>query len=183
MSSAKEIKGSDSGSIGLGIYGNLSGTPPIETLLSLRLLKDADPQSFQDLSKNETRFVSASLALIKNDPLLRLKLGGDVLTATLNLSKQLKAHCEQKLFTDRLENMIDALNLNELRGIDTNLIPRPNIDAKFSDSRPGNATTYTVSAVKTALQGRNPGDIGALQLNTVGENPTYGWVENKARGR
>lgn len=169
----------DSGPIGLGIYGNLQGQPPVETLLSLRLLKDANRGAFEDLAKEETKFLTASLALVKNDPLLRLKMGGDVLTASLNLAKQLKVHAEDKLFKDRLESMIDGLNFNELRNIDKAFLPGKNQAAEFINLTGDNAKPLNVmDLARNAKEGTMPAitTIGKLRLKTEGRNAGFGWV-------
>ena len=111
------------GSVGLGLYGSLQGTPPVETLLSLRLLKDTNQELFQDLAKEETKFLTSAISLVRNDPLLRLKFGGDVLTASLNLSKQLKLHAEELNIKDRLDTMTRGLNKAEIDSISKDLRP------------------------------------------------------------
>lgn len=179
---SKDIKGNSEGPIGLGIYGSLQGQPPVETLLSLRLLKDANKEAFEDLAREETKFLSASLALVKNDPLLRLKMGGDVLTSSLNLAKQLKVHAEDKLFKDRIEAMIDGLNTAELRAISDELVPRHD-EAKFVNMNQANdpAQYFTVADAKATLETRrNQGqavleNTGNLYVNTKGTRARFGW--------
>ena len=111
------------GSMGLGLYGSLQGTPPVETLLSLRLLKDSNETLFKELAREETKFLTGAIALVRNDPMLRLKFGGDVLTASLNLSKQLKVHAEELNIRDRLDTLAKAMNEIEINSISKDLQP------------------------------------------------------------
>ena len=49
------------------------------------------------------------MAIVRNDPLIRMKLGGDKLTASVNLAKILRERAEKKHFEDRIDGAVDKL--------------------------------------------------------------------------
>ena len=100
----------------LNIFGNTEDIPSSSSLVSLRLLKDANPEAFGTLAKEETRFLASAMSLVRNDPLLKLKMGGDTLTASVNLAKLLRQRAEKKHFDQRIDGVVDELIKNELHG-------------------------------------------------------------------
>ena len=66
----------------------------INDLLNFRLLKDANPAKFGDLAKKETELLALSFDLLKGNPLLQMKMGGNNLNSANNLSKYLKNRAE-----------------------------------------------------------------------------------------
>ena len=100
----------------LNIFGNTEDIPSSSSLVSLRLLKDANPDAFGTLAREETRFLSSAMSLVRNDPLLKLKMGGDTLTASVNLAKLLRERAEKKHFDSRIDGVVKELIKNELHG-------------------------------------------------------------------
>ena len=98
-----------SGNQFLNIFGNTESIPSSSSLVSLRLLSQANPEAFQDLAKEETRFLASAMSLIRSDPLLKLKLGGDTLTASVNLSKILRERAERAHYEKRISGVVDKL--------------------------------------------------------------------------
>ena len=100
----------------LNIFGNTEDIPSSSSLVSLRLLRDANNEAFGDLAREETRFLSSAMSLVRNDPLLKLKMGGDTLTASTNLAKLLRERAERRAFNKRIDPIVDELVKNELHG-------------------------------------------------------------------
>lgn len=78
-------------------------------LVSLRLLKEANQEAFGEIAKEETRFLASAMAIVKMDPLIRMKLGGDKLTASVNLARMLRERAEKKHFNDRIDGAVQKL--------------------------------------------------------------------------
>ena len=100
----------------LNIFGNAEDVPSSSSLVSLRLLKDANPEAFDHLAKEETRFLASAMALVKQDPLLKLKMGSDTLTASVNLARELRRRAEKRSFDQRIDFTVDQLISKELAG-------------------------------------------------------------------
>ena len=109
-----------------GLFSNQQDVPDANTLLSLKLLKDANPDAFQGLAQEETRFLAASLALVRSDPYLKLKMGNDSISAAINLAGVLKNRAEKKHLEHRIDATADALlahEFNEEGGLGRHLMP------------------------------------------------------------
>ena len=117
------------------IFGNTESIPSSSSLVSLRLLRDANPEAFSDLAKEETRFLASAMALVRNDPLLKLKLGGDTLTASVNLSKILRERAERQHYESRIDGVVKELVDYEIGtyGKEFKPLKEDNLPIKVSD--------------------------------------------------
>ena len=111
---------------GFNLFGNTSGIPDSQTLISLRLLEKTNTPLFQKLAKQETRFLQTAIYAIESDPLLKIKMGSDTLTASMNLAKILRERVEQKALDNRIDKTVEALVTHEQTGLGAMGIP--NID-------------------------------------------------------
>ena len=119
----------------LNIFGNTEDVPSSSSLVSLRLLKDANPQAFEHLAKEETRFLASAMALVKQDPLLKLKMGSDTLTASVNLARELRRRAEKRSFDQRIDFTVDQLIDKELAGYGNSFNRRVARGAVFYDNK------------------------------------------------
>jgi hypothetical protein len=91
------------------LYSSESAIPDANTLVSLKLLSDSDPE-FKSLMKEETKWLSAGLATVRSDPYLRIKLGGDGLAAGMKMDNVLKARAEYNHMNSRIDKAADSMN-------------------------------------------------------------------------
>ena len=101
-----------------GGFFQLHGTSPVvpesNTLLSLKLLADTNPNMFKKLSSETTKWLAASMSLLENDSYLRIRMGGDLLQGSIALPDILKKRAEERHFESRIDNMVKQMNLAEL---------------------------------------------------------------------
>ena len=93
----------------LSLFGDMPAVPDANTLLSLKMLKEANEDAFRGLAQEQTRFLSAALALLKQDHFLRVKLGGAGLQQAMVLAQILKKRAEEKHLQNRLDHHADAI--------------------------------------------------------------------------
>lgn len=91
------------------LYAHESTIPNINSLVSLKMLKDADP-AFGPLMHEETKWLKAGLSVLRNDPYLRLKMGGDGISAAMKMAGVLKARAEYKNLVDRVDETVTSIN-------------------------------------------------------------------------
>ena len=91
------------------IHGADPAVPTADTLISLKLLSEADP-AYKKMMKEELKFLTAARSLLRADTYLRIKMGGDNLSASMRLANVLKARSETKHLNERLDNVVGALN-------------------------------------------------------------------------
>ena len=89
----------------LNLFGNSPTTPDANTLISLKLLSETNPAAFKQLANDSTRWLAGAIALIKKDPYLKVKLGGNLLQSSMMLADILKANAERVHFEDRLKSV------------------------------------------------------------------------------
>ena len=95
------------------LFGNQATTPDANTLLSLKLLADTNKNAFQLLAGESTKFLASSLALIRADPYLKVKLGGNLLQSSMMLADILKNYVEKKHFEERIDGVAHQLLKHE----------------------------------------------------------------------
>ena len=93
------------------------------TLLSLKMLKEVNEDAFRGLAQEQTRFLSAALALLKQDHFLRTKMGGAGLQQAMVLSQILKKRAEEKHLQNRLDHHADAIQKGFREGELDNALP------------------------------------------------------------
>lgn len=78
-------------------------------LLSLKILKDANPEAFADIAKNETKWLSVAFGLIKRDPYLQIQLQGRGIRQAMKLANLLKSASEKRHFENRINGIVDKM--------------------------------------------------------------------------
>ena len=78
-------------------------------LLSLKILKDANPGAFSTLAKEETKWLSVSLGLLRKDPYLQVMMGGKGVRQAMKLSGLLKQKAEQFHFNSRVDPVVSRM--------------------------------------------------------------------------
>jgi hypothetical protein len=109
------------------LFGDITrGNPSVAdppTLLTLKLLRDSDPEAknaeskkmYDDLAINELKYWKSAISLLKYDPYLKQLMGGDLISGAQKLSRVLKQKVEEKHLEQRLKPGISALLENELQ--------------------------------------------------------------------
>lgn len=92
----------------LNLFDLEPAVPDANTLLSLKLLKEADPDAFAGLAQESVRWLALGLSLVRSDPFLRVKFGGDNINAAMQLAPILKRRVEEKHVQARLDQMADG---------------------------------------------------------------------------
>lgn len=105
-----------------------AGKPSIadpSTLLTLKLLKDSDPDArekkvddqnagpdlklYEELQRDEIRFLKAGINLVKRDPWLKEKMGGSLIEGGMRMANILKANVEDEHLKARLKQATYSL--------------------------------------------------------------------------
>ena len=107
----------------LSLFGDMPAVPDANTLLSLKMLRETNEAAFQGLAQEQTRFLSAAIALLKQDHFLRTKLGGAGLQQAMVLSQILKKRAEEKHLQMRLDHHADAIQRGFREGELGNALP------------------------------------------------------------
>ena len=154
----------------LSLFGDLPAVPDANTLLSLKMLKEANEPAFRGLAQEQTRFLSAALALLKQDHFLRVKLGGSGLSQAMVLSQILKKRAEERHLQNRLDHHADA------------------IQKGFREGELGNALPVVQQPVLGYQNGGNAiiagGNMAGANRVGVGAGHNNQWILNNAvRGR
>lgn len=123
--------------LSLNLFDLEPAVPDANTLLSLKMLKDVDEATYGKLAKETTRFLSAGLALVRNDPFMRIKLGGDNITTAMRLAPILKQRVEEQHIQMRIDGV--AKQLMKTSGLGPELLPLTGASIKkvFAVSRNG----------------------------------------------
>ena len=93
----------------LNLFDLEPAVPDANTLLSLKLLKEANPAAFTGLATDSTKWLAASLSLVRNDDYLRVKFGGDNINAAMQLAPIIKRRVEEKHIQARMDQMADGM--------------------------------------------------------------------------
>ena len=93
----------------LNLFDLEPAIPDANTLLSLKLLKEANPVAFTGLAEKSTQWLAAALSLVKTDKFLRVKFGGDNINAEMQLAPIIKRRVEEKHIQIRMDQMADGL--------------------------------------------------------------------------
>ena len=78
-------------------------------LLSLKILKDANPTAFSSLAKEETKWLSLALGLLRKDPYLQVMMQGKGVRQAMRLSGLLKQKAEQFHFNSRVDPVVSRV--------------------------------------------------------------------------
>ena len=78
-------------------------------LLSLKILKDANPDAFQNLAAEETKWLALSLGLLRRDVYLQVMMGGKGVRQAMKLSGLIKNRVEQAHFNHRISGVVERM--------------------------------------------------------------------------
>ena len=96
----------------LNLFDLESAVPDANTLLSLKLLKEANGKAFEGLAERSTIWLASALALLRKDKFLRIKFGGDNINAAMQLAPILKRRAEEKHIQARMDSISgDLMNI------------------------------------------------------------------------
>ena len=83
--------------------------PQANELLTLKILKEANPDVFRNVAQDETKWLSLAFASLRQDPYLQLQLGGRGVRQAMKLANLLKMKAEQRHFDKRVENIAEKM--------------------------------------------------------------------------
>lgn len=125
------LNGGDSTRDYFDLFGDEPAVPDANELLSLKILKDANPKSFEGIAAEETKWIALALGLLRRDPYLQIRLKGKGIRAAMKLATHLKRKAEQSHFDSRLDEVIKVVNDQKFAEAGwTGLIPLKKIDAE-----------------------------------------------------
>ena len=92
-----------------------SAVPDSNTLLAYKLLQDSwkDNSVFEDLLKEEMKYLVTGISLLQNDPYLQLKMGGVTLNNAGILANTLKSKVSELDIRSRIEPAADTILTHE----------------------------------------------------------------------
>ena len=92
-----------------------SAVPDSNTLLAYKLLQDSwkDNKVFEDLLKEEMKYLVSGISLLQNDPYLQMKMGGVTLNNAGILANTLKSKVAELDIRARIEPAADTLLTHE----------------------------------------------------------------------
>ena len=92
-----------------------SAVPDSNTLLAYKLLQDSwkDNKVFEDLLKEEMKYLVSGISLLQNDPYLQMKMGGVTLNNAGILANTLKSKVAELDIRARIEPVADSLLTHE----------------------------------------------------------------------
>ena len=92
-----------------------SAVPDSNTLLAYKLLQDSwkDSTIFEDMLKEEMKYLVTGISLLQNDPYLQMKMGGVTLNNAGVLANTLKSKVSELDIRQRIEPVADDLLKHE----------------------------------------------------------------------
>ena len=128
-STSAPLKG-DSYSTYFQLFNDEPAIPDANELLSLKILKEANPNAFSSIAADETKWLAVAFGLLKRDPYLQVQLKGRGIRQAMKLANLLKQKAEERHFTNRIDGvvsrMVDARfkesGWKQLGGLDENAV-------------------------------------------------------------
>lgn len=139
----------------LNLFDLEPAIPDANTLLSLKMLKEANPVVFKGLAEESTRFLSAALGLVRQDDFLRIKLGGNNITAAMRLAPILKQRAEEQHIKQRIDATAHLISGSAFA---------PGLSGMSSALKPGKAGVSLVGANGRNMA-RNPSAATGMIYN------------------
>jgi hypothetical protein len=173
---------------GQGFAASNSAVPDSNTLLAYKLLKDSWGANsvFDDLLKEEMKYLVTGISLLQNDPYLQLKMGGVTLNNAGVLANTLKSKVSELDIRSRIEPTADLLLRHEY-GTPTlrELAPGRRNAAKLTQAGTDTDPRYKLDVLAGSFQHtgvdipnsgpgvRNPNTLGARNSVTYGNNGIF----------
>ena len=101
--------GQPSGGGYLNLVGNSPIAPSAPSLIALKLLASTNEHAFKGLREDQTKWLASATALVREDPYLRISLGGDLLTASVAVADLLKKRAEEKNLQAHIDDVVDHM--------------------------------------------------------------------------
>ena len=102
------LKG-DSMSTYFQLFNDEPAIPDANELLSLKILKDANPDAFDSIAADETKWLAVAFGLLKRDPYLQVQLKGRGIRQAMKLANLLKQKAEERHFTNRIDGVVSKM--------------------------------------------------------------------------
>ena len=97
-------------SLDLEFNNALPDTPNPNEVLSLKMLKDVEPDIFQPMYKDQVSYLTQARILLLNDAWLQTKMGGTGLESCSRLAKILKKRSSELHLQARIDEMVKKHN-------------------------------------------------------------------------
>ena len=105
---AAPLKG-DSMSTYFQLFNDEPAIPDANELLSLKILKEANPGAFDKIAEDETKWLAVAFGLLKRDPYLQVQLKGRGIRQAMKLANLLKQKAEERHFTNRIDGVVSKM--------------------------------------------------------------------------
>lgn len=102
------LKG-DSASTYFQLFNDEPAIPEANELLSLKILKDANPDAFASIAADETKWLAVAFGLLKRDPYLQVQMKGRGVRQAMKLANLLKQKAEERHFVNRIDNVVNKM--------------------------------------------------------------------------
>ena len=99
----------DSVSTYFQLFNDEPALPQANELLSLKILKDANPEAFAHVARDETKWLAVAFGLLKRDPYLQVQLKGRGVRQAMKLANLLKQKAEERHFTNRIDKVVNKM--------------------------------------------------------------------------
>ena len=138
------LKG-DSASTYFQLFNDEPAIPDANELLSLKILKDANPDAFASIAADETKWLAVAFGLLKRDPYLQVQMKGRGVRQAMKLANLLKQKAEERHFVNRIDGVVNKM-----------------VDARFKETGWGELVPIDKQKIDNFLvedKGDNDGDI------------------------
>ena len=105
----------DSVSTYFQLFNDEPAIPQANELLSLKILKDANPDAFASIAQDETKWLAVAFGLLKRDPYLQVQLKGRGIRQAMKLANLLKQKAEERHFTNRIDGVVNKMVNNRFK--------------------------------------------------------------------
>ena len=147
-----------SGGAYFNLFGDEPAVPDANELLSLKILKDANPSAFSSLAQEETKWLSLALGLLRRDVYLQVMMGGKGVRQAMKLAGVLKQKAEQSHFNHRVNGVVERM-----------------LTTKFSDQGWGGLAPVSHDQIREFMAGSK----NAIKIAPMNKSPfVYGSANN-----
>lgn len=91
------------------LFNDEPAIPQANELLSLKILKDANPDAFASIAADETKWLAVAFGLLKRDPYLQVQLKGRGVRQAMKLANLLKQKAEERHFIGRIDGVVNRM--------------------------------------------------------------------------
>ena len=105
---ATPLKG-DNASTYFQLFNDEPAIPDANELLSLKILKDANPDAFASIAADETKWLAVAFGLLKRDPYLQVQMKGRGVRQAMKLANLLKQKAEERHFVNRIDGVVNKM--------------------------------------------------------------------------